>query len=109
MMQAQMGYRHKAILRTIIEQHLLTAQPVSSSSVAKRCGLGLSSATIRNIMAELEGTGCLEQPHISSGRTPTDKGYRLYVDQMMRLRDLTKKEREIILEEIKPCNVDTFW
>lgn len=100
-LQLKLKYRQKAILEAIIEKHLLTAQPVSSSAVARKCGLGLSSATIRNIMAELEEMGCLEQPHISAGRVPTDKGYRYYVDQMIRIRGLTRKERENIFEELR--------
>jgi heat-inducible transcriptional repressor len=71
--------RAQAILRTIIEEYVVTATPVGSHTLVERYGLGISSATVRNIMAELEHAGYLSHPHTSAGRTPTDAGYRLYV------------------------------
>jgi heat-inducible transcriptional repressor len=71
--------RAQAILRTIIEEYVVTAMPVGSQSLVERYGLAISPATVRNVMAELERAGYLSHPHTSAGRTPTDAGYRLYV------------------------------
>jgi heat-inducible transcriptional repressor len=71
--------RAQAILRAIIEEYVVTATPVGSQALVARYGLDVSSATVRNIMAELERAGYLSHPHTSAGRTPTDAGYRLYV------------------------------
>ncbi len=106
MLSAEIEYRQKAVIEAIIEHHVLTARPVSSASVARKCGLGLSAASMRNVMAELEEAGYLEQPHTSAGRVPTDKGYRLYVDNMMKIRGLTKREKEVITEELKAARKD---
>ena len=75
--------RHRAVLTTIIRQYVSNSVPVGSKAVADRLPEAVSSATIRNIMAELEDIGFLAQPHISSGRVPTDKAYRFYVDRMV--------------------------
>jgi heat-inducible transcriptional repressor len=74
--------RSQAVLAAIIKEHLLTGEPVASRAISGRFagGAGWSSATIRNVMAELEEHGLVEQPHTSAGRVPTDKGYRFYVD-----------------------------
>ena len=74
--------RGQAVLAAIIKEHLRTGEPVASRSISERFagGAGWSSATIRNVMAELEEYGLVEQPHTSAGRVPTDKGYRFYVD-----------------------------
>ncbi|SFA75538.1 heat-inducible transcriptional repressor HrcA [Clostridium frigidicarnis] len=71
------------ILQAIISDYITTAEPVGSRTIAKKYDLGISSATIRNEMADLEDMGYLEQPHSSAGRKPSDKGYRLYVDKLM--------------------------
>ena len=77
--------RAQAVLSAIIREHLRTGEPVGSRTVAERCpgATGWSPATIRNVMAELEEAGLVEQPHTSAGRIPTDKGYRFYVDHMV--------------------------
>lgn len=86
--------RKKKILHAIIRNYLETGEPVGSRTISKYTDLNLSSATIRNEMADLEELGYIVQPHTSAGRIPSDKGYRLYVDQMME-----EKEREV--EELK--------
>ncbi len=86
--------RKKKILQAIVEEYINTAEPVSSGSLVKRHGLDFSSATIRNDMAHLEEIGFLDKPHTSSGRVPSAKGYRYYVDELV-------KEDNISLEEIK--------
>ncbi|MGH9880000.1 MAG: heat-inducible transcriptional repressor HrcA, partial [Pyrinomonadaceae bacterium] len=77
--------RGEAVLAAIIKEHLVTGEAVGSRVLSDRFshGHGWGAATIRNVMAELEEAGLVEQPHTSAGRVPTDKGYRYYVDNMM--------------------------
>lgn len=93
--------RKKRILRAIIDDYIDTAEPIGSRTIARKHELGLSSATIRNEMADLEEMGFLAQPHTSAGRVPSDKGYRLYVDQLMQLKDLSIGEIEEIREAME--------
>jgi len=88
--------RKRKILNAIIHDYIETAEPVGSRTIARRHELGLSSATIRNEMADLEEMGYLVQPHTSAGRIPSDKGYRMYVDHLMRIRQLSGEETESI-------------
>jgi heat-inducible transcriptional repressor len=84
--------RRNAVLATIIEEHLVTGEAVGSHVVSDRFAhaTGWSSATIRNVMSELDDMGLLQQPHTSAGRIPTDRGYRYYVDNMLAAEPLTK-------------------
>lgn len=75
--------RSQAILRAVIEEYVTSAMPIASQALVERYGLGVSSATVRNILAELELAGLLTHPHTSAGRTPTDAGYRWYVESIM--------------------------
>jgi heat-inducible transcriptional repressor len=75
--------RSQAILRAVIEEYVTTAQPVGSQALVERYGLGVSSATVRSILAELEAAGLLTHPHTSAGRMPTDAGYRFYVESIV--------------------------
>jgi len=84
--------RKKLILKAIIDSYIDTAEPVGSRTIARKTEIGLSSATIRNEMSDLEEMGLLEQPHTSAGRIPSDKGYRVYVDQLMPKIELTQSE-----------------
>ncbi len=88
--------REKSILRFVIHQFILTANPVGSRLISKKYQIGLSAATIRNIMADLEDSGFLGHPHTSAGRVPTDKGYRFYVDSLMEPMQLKKREIDLI-------------
>jgi heat-inducible transcriptional repressor len=76
--------RHTQVLREIVRQHIQTGEAIGSATIARTGKLGLSPASIRNVMAELEERGLLSQPHTSAGRVPTDRAYRVYVDQMVR-------------------------
>lgn len=96
-----LGEREQLILHAVVHTYITTAEPVGSRSVVKRFGLELSPATVRNVMADLEDLGYLGQIHTSSGRVPTDKGYRYYVDYLMRVQDLTLAEREQIAQEFE--------
>ena len=87
----ELDERKKKILQAVIRNYLETGEPVGSRTISKYTDLNLSSATIRNEMADLEEMGYILQPHTSAGRIPSDKGYRLYVDTMME-----EKEREVV-------------
>lgn len=95
-MKVLLDDRKLRILQAIIDDYIHTAEPVGSRTIAKKHELGLSSATIRNEMADLEDMGFLEQPYTSAGRVPSDKGYRLYVDQLMQIDELSKTDVEKI-------------
>ncbi len=96
-----MDDRKRRILQAIIDDYIDSAEPIGSRTIARKHELGLSSATIRNEMADLEDMGYLVQPHTSAGRVPSDKGYRLYVDELMRVRELNKEEIESIRLEME--------
>ncbi|WP_244152049.1 heat-inducible transcriptional repressor HrcA [Halanaerobium congolense] len=83
MMVEELDSRKKRILQAIIQEHIISASPIGSRTLAKKYNLDVSPATIRNEMADLEDLGYLEQPHTSAGRIPSDKGYRYYVDQLV--------------------------
>ncbi|MEI7812486.1 MAG: heat-inducible transcriptional repressor HrcA [Ignavibacteria bacterium] len=103
----ELNDREKTILRNIIHQFVLTAAPVGSRNIARKFQLGLSPATIRNIMSDLEDTGFLEHPHTSAGRVPTDKGYRFFVDSLMEPSQLSYEEKELINRELKQFTDET--
>ena len=84
----ELSERKMQILRTLIDDYIKTAQPIGSRTISRKHALGVSSATIRNEMADLEDMGYISQPHTSAGRIPSDKGYRFYVDHLMQLMDL---------------------
>jgi heat-inducible transcriptional repressor len=99
---ANLSDREKSILRYIVQQFILTASPVGSRNISKHYDIGLSPATIRNIMADLEENGFLDHPHTSAGRIPTDLGYRMYVDSLMDPPILKREEIEKIEARIDP-------
>jgi heat-inducible transcriptional repressor len=98
--------REIEVLATIIQDYIERAAPVGSRTVAKRSRIGLSPASIRNLMADLTDKGFLEQPHTSAGRIPTAKGFRFYVDQMIRVQPLTPDQRQAIATELNDTEVD---
>ncbi|MDD4494843.1 MAG: heat-inducible transcriptional repressor HrcA [Eubacteriales bacterium] len=93
--------RKKAILKAVIDDYINTAEPIGSRTIARKHELGLSSATIRNEMADLEMLGYLAQPHTSAGRVPSDKGYRMYVDELMNITRLTNDEIRCIRDAME--------
>ena len=96
----QLDERKRKILHAIIRNYLETGEPVGSRTISKYTDLNLSSATIRNEMADLEEMGLIIQPHTSAGRIPSDKGYRLYVDNMLEEKNREIGElREMLLEK----------
>jgi heat-inducible transcriptional repressor len=88
--------RRLEVLRAIVEDFVLTKEPVGSKSLAERYSLGVSPATVRNDMAALEDEGYIAQPHTSAGRVPTDLGYRLFVDRLSTVKPLSVAERRAI-------------
>lgn len=120
----EIGERKKEILYTIIKEHIETALPISSGNLVGKYDLGISSATVRNEMAELEEQGYIYQPHTSAGRIPTEKAYSLYVSELeldedykedyskidKTLKNLTEqdlKQTAKALTDISQCAV--FW
>ena len=88
--------RKLEVLRAIVEDYVHSREPVGSKALVERHHLGVSSATIRNDMAALEDEGLITAPHTSAGRIPTDKGYRLFVDQISAVKPLSPAERRAI-------------
>jgi len=93
--------RRREVLRTLIQLHIETGEPVGSESLARALDRALSPATIRNVMADLEALGYLDHPHTSAGRVPTDDGYRFYVDSLMGLQPLAAGEKQEIEQELR--------
>lgn len=96
-----MDERKQKVLLAIVQDFIATAEPVGSRTIAKKYGLGVSPATIRNEMADLEEMGYIEQPHTSAGRIPSARGYRYYVDYLMTKQELTREEEELIRGELE--------
>jgi heat-inducible transcriptional repressor len=92
----ELDERKATILRAIVEEHITTAQPVGSQTIARSRNLGVSSATVRNDMTVLEREGYLVQPHTSAGRVPTDRGYRFFVDNFDRQPGLAPAQRRVV-------------
>jgi heat-inducible transcriptional repressor len=88
--------RKLEVLRAIVEDYVATQEPVGSKALVERHHLGVSPATVRNDMAVLEDEGYIRQPHTSAGRVPTDRGYRLFVDRLSRVKPLSPAERRAI-------------
>lgn len=99
--------RKLKILQAIISDYVKTAEPVGSRTISKRYDLGISPATIRNEMADLEEMGYLTHPHTSAGRVPSDMAYRLYVNALMEKKELSKEEKNIIAQRLN-SNVHEF-
>ena len=93
--------RKRKILQAVVDDYIETAEPVASKALVRRHDFHVQSATVRNEMANLEEMGYLEQPHTSSGRIPSDKGYREYVDSLMMTEDLSRPEYRIISERLE--------
>lgn len=92
----QLDERKKKILEAVVREYVKTAEPVGSRSIARQSDLGISAATVRNEMSDLEEMGYLEQPHTSAGRIPSEKGFRYFVDCMMEPDELTKRDQDFL-------------
>ncbi|MBD3419365.1 MAG: heat-inducible transcription repressor HrcA [Chitinivibrionales bacterium] len=100
----QLTKRETTILEAIVRNYIVHGTPAGSRFLSKNTDLGLSSASIRNVMGDLEEQGFLTHPHTSAGRLPTDKGYRYYVDQIMQLINLPANVRTQIKRSLKQCD-----
>ena len=103
---AKLTPRDREILKDIIVSYILSAEPVSSRSVSKQGRLGLSAATIRNVMADLEEWGFLMQPHTSAGRVPTAAAYPLFIESMMQVRKVPARDRRYIEDNLRSGDAD---
>ena len=96
----EMDSRKEKILEAVVLDYIETAEPVGSRTISKKYDLGVSSATIRNEMADLEEMGLIEQPHTSAGRIPSEAGYRYYVDYLMNKSDIQEEAKQLITSTI---------
>ncbi|MGE0071531.1 MAG: heat-inducible transcriptional repressor HrcA [Thiomonas sp.] len=99
-----MDERSRLLLKTLIERYIAEGQPVGSRTLSRACGLELSAATIRNVMADLEDMGLIASPHTSAGRVPTPRGYRMFVDAMLTAQPPTPSEA---LQQTLQQQIDT--
>jgi heat-inducible transcriptional repressor len=97
----ELDARKRKVLEAIVIDYIATAEPVGSRTIARKYNLGVSSATIRNEMADLEEMGLIEQPHTSAGRVPSDTGYRYYVDCIMEKKALANEAKELIKDSFR--------
>ncbi|ANT64423.1 heat-inducible transcriptional repressor HrcA [Prosthecochloris sp. CIB 2401] len=103
MKNKELTQREREVLGIVIQSYVVSASPVGSRFIARNFNLGLSDATIRNVMADLEDAGYISQPHTSAGRVPTDKGYRYYVDLIMRVQRIDEVEKQRIDRNLRSC------
>lgn len=101
MFVSELTYRARRILYATVTEYIATGEPVGSRTLAKRYGINLSPATIRNVLADLEEWGYLRQPHTSAGRIPTDRGFRVFVDALVQMRDVTAEDRAAVLQRLR--------
>lgn len=97
---AELAFRSRRILYAAVTEYIATGEPVGSRKLARRYGLDVSPATIRNELADLEEAGFLSQPHTSAGRVPTDKGFRAFVDALVRVRDVQPDDRAALFSRL---------
>jgi heat-inducible transcriptional repressor len=96
----ELSERERRVLEAVIQSYVETAQPAGSNAIARKFGLGVSSATIRNTMSDLEEKGLLYHPHTSAGRVPTDVAYRIYVDSLMPVSTIALREHDALSAQI---------
>lgn len=96
--------RRKRVLQAIVEAYIETVSPVSSQAIAQRLHWRISTATVRNVMTQLDELGLIWQPHTSAGRIPTDKGYRYYINSLLEIEQLTPQEQKLIESQYPQCN-----
>ena len=102
----ELSARKKQILKRVIEDYIASAEPVGSKAIAQEMGGSVSSATVRNELAELSDLGYLEQPHTSAGRVPSPKGYRLYVNELMERREVAEGKSGVTVKRFELLGVD---
>src|ERR671936_2976142 len=100
MSDPQLSERERRVLEAVIRAYVETAEPAGSRMISRSSGLGVSAATIRNTMSDLEDKGYLFHPHTSAGRVPTDMAYRVYVDSLMRVSPVSTIEKDRMYEHV---------
>ena len=103
---AMLSERAQSLLKVLVERYIADGQPVGSRALSRACTLELSPATIRNVMADLEEMGFVASPHTSSGRVPTPKGYRYFVDTLLTVEPLQEMERKHLALQLAPARVE---
>jgi heat-inducible transcriptional repressor len=104
----ELSERERRVLEAVIQSYVETAEPAGSRTISRRFGLGVSPATIRNTMSDLEEKGYLYHPHTSAGRVPTDVAYRLYVDSLMRVAPIASSDRDMLAERLASSGGSTI-
>ncbi|MFT5357460.1 MAG: heat-inducible transcriptional repressor, partial [Polyangiales bacterium] len=97
---SELSHRGRRILYVAITEYIQNGEPVGSRTLAKRDGIDLSPATIRNELADLEEAGFLHQPHTSSGRVPTTRGFRVFVDALVQMREVSASDRAVVMQRL---------
>src|SRR5919202_6031667 len=97
----ELSERERRVLEAVIQSYVETAEPAGSRTISRHFGLGVSPATIRNTMSDLEEKGYLFHPHTSAGRVPTSKAYRAYVDALIHRPDIASEERNRLSEQLR--------
>lgn len=95
-MSEELGEREREVLRAVVQEYISSGDPVGSQHLTRKGEFDVSSATLRNVMSDLEALGYLEKPHTSAGRVPTDRGYRFFCDVLLKLKEPNPKEQELI-------------
>ena len=103
---SDIGRRARKILQAVVSEYLTSGDAVGSRTITRRHDLGLSPATVRNVMADLEDLGLLEQRHSSAGRVPTPSGLRFFIDSLLKVRGLTPREKEEIRARVSGTTPD---
>ena len=109
MVRPELSFRARKILYACVTEYIATGEPVGSRKLARRYGLNLSPASIRNVLSDLEEAGFLAQPHTSAGRIPTDTGFRVFVDALVQMREVTAEDKAAVLtrmRQLKPGEDD---
>jgi heat-inducible transcriptional repressor len=104
----ELSERERRVLEAVIQSYVETAEPAGSRTISRRFGIGVSPATIRNTMSDLEEKGYLFHPHTSAGRVPTDIAYRLYVDSLMRVAPIASSDRDLLAEHLTASGGSTI-
>ncbi len=104
-MQKSLDKRAQTLLKTLIEHYVAEGQPIGSRTLLQHSGLDVSSATIRNVMSDLENLGFVASPHTSAGRIPTQRGYRFFVDTLLTVQPLESRKIEQLQSELNPARL----
>src|SRR4051794_8120177 len=99
-MSDELGEREREVLRAVVRAYISSGEPVGSSHLVRKPEFDVSAATMRNVLADLEELGFIEKPHTSAGRVPTEKGYRFYVDTLVKMKDPAPRDRELIEQNL---------